>query len=131
MGVDKANAIFNLPNTRQSLLYHHAAAGFPPKDMFLDAVWAGNDATWPVLMTTLILKHFPDLDKTQIGHMKGKQKRVRSTKVTAPVTTKVKLGTANPPLPTIKKHYNIFVLVYELLDTIHMDQTCTFPITLQ
>ena len=44
-GVDKANAIFNLPNTQQSLLYHHAAVGFTPKDTFLDAVWAGNYAT--------------------------------------------------------------------------------------
>ncbi len=53
VGVDKANAIFNLPNTQQSLLYHHAAA-FPPKDMFLDAVPKGNYATWPSLTTTLI-----------------------------------------------------------------------------
>ncbi len=29
-GVDEANAIFDLPNTPQSLLYHHALAGFPP-----------------------------------------------------------------------------------------------------
>ncbi len=51
--------------------YHHAAVGFTSKDTFLDAVWAGNYATWPGLMTTLILKHFPDLDKMQKGHMKG------------------------------------------------------------
>ncbi len=31
-GVDEANAIFDLPNTQQSLLYHHALAGFPPKE---------------------------------------------------------------------------------------------------
>ncbi len=40
--VNKANAIFDLPNTQQSLLYYHAAAGFPPKDTFLDAVRARN-----------------------------------------------------------------------------------------
>jgi hypothetical protein len=28
-GVNKANAIFDLPNTQQFLLYHHALAGFP------------------------------------------------------------------------------------------------------
>ncbi len=70
-GINKANAIFNLPNTQQSLLYHHALAGFPPKEMFLDAVRVGNYATWPGLTTTLISKHFPDLDKTQKGPMKG------------------------------------------------------------
>jgi hypothetical protein len=70
-GVDKANTIFALPNTGQSLLNHHALAGFPPKETFLAAVRAGNYATWPGLTTTLILKHFPDFDKIQKGHMKG------------------------------------------------------------
>ncbi len=45
-GVDKANTIFDLPNTQQSLLYHHAAAEFPPKDTFLDTVRARNYAMW-------------------------------------------------------------------------------------
>ncbi len=70
-GVKEANAIFDLPNTRQSLLYHHALAGFPPEETFLAAVRAGNYATRPSLTTTLILKHFLDLDKMQKGHMKG------------------------------------------------------------
>jgi hypothetical protein len=51
------------------------------------------------------------------------------TKVTAPVMIKVEPGTVNPPLPTIKKHYNIFVMVYKLLDTVHTDQASVFPIT--
>ncbi len=127
-GVNKANTILDLPNTQQSLLYHHAAAGFPPKDTFLDAVQAGNYATWHGLATTLILKPSPNLNKMQKGHMKRQQKGVRLTKVTAPVTFKVEPGTANPPPPTIKNHYDIFVMAYELLDTIHMDQTGAFPI---
>ncbi len=132
-GVDEANAIFDLrnSNTRQSLLYHHGSAGFTPKETFLAAVRAGNYATWLGLTTTLILKHFPDLDKTQKGHMKGQRKGVRMTKVAAPVMIKVEPGTANPPPPTIKKVYGIFVVVYELLDTIHTDQTSAFPITSQ
>jgi hypothetical protein len=43
----------------------------------------------------------------------------------------VELGTANPPLPTIKKHYDIFIMVYKLLDAIHTDQTGAFLITSQ
>jgi hypothetical protein len=96
---------------------------FPPKDTFLDAVQPGNYSLWPGLTTTLILKHFPNSDKMQKGHMKGQHEGVRSTKVTAPVMMKVEPGTSNPPSPTIKKHYNIFVVVYELLNTVHMDQT--------
>ena len=53
-GVHKANAIFDLPNTRQSLMYFHAVAGFPPKETFVKAVQAGNYATWPGLTTTFI-----------------------------------------------------------------------------
>ena len=45
-GVDEANAIFDLPNSRQTLQYFHAAAGFPTKETFLEAVRAGNFATW-------------------------------------------------------------------------------------
>jgi hypothetical protein len=37
-GVDVANVIFDLPNSRQSLMYFHAAAGFPTKETFMDAV---------------------------------------------------------------------------------------------
>jgi hypothetical protein len=44
---ERANAIFELPNTRQTILYHHALAGFPMKETFLNAVWAENYATWP------------------------------------------------------------------------------------
>ncbi len=106
-------------------------AGFPTKDTILDKVQAGNYATWPGLMTTLILKHFPDFDKRQKGHIKGQQKGVQLTKVTAPEMIKVEPGTTNPPPPTIKRHYDIFVVVYKLLDTIHMDQTGAFPIKLQ
>jgi hypothetical protein len=130
-GGDKANAIFNLPNTQQSLLYHHALAGFPPKETFLAAVRVGNYATWLVLTTTLFHKHFPDSDKTQKGHMKGQLKGVWSTKVLAPVTIKMEPGTANPPPLTITKHYNIFIVVYKLLDTAHTDRTDPFPITSQ
>ena len=68
-GVDEANAIFDLPNSRQSLMYFHAAAGFPTKESFTDAVRAGNYATWTGLTTTLISKHFPDSNKMQKGHM--------------------------------------------------------------
>ncbi len=66
-GVDEANAIFDLPNTWQSLFYHHALVGFPPKETFLAAVRAGNYATWHGLTTTLIFKHFPTLDKNAEG----------------------------------------------------------------
>ncbi len=82
-GVDVANAIFDLPNSRQLLMYFHATAGFPTKEPFTDAVRASNYAAWLGLTTTLISKHFPNSDETQKGHMKGQRKGVRSTKISS------------------------------------------------
>ena len=92
-GINEANAIFDLPNTRHSLLYYHVLVGFPVKETFLGAVWAGNYATWPGLTTTLIAKHFPDLEETQKGHMKGQRKGIRSTKIREQVEIKIEPGT--------------------------------------
>ncbi len=132
-GVDEAYAIFDLPNTRQSLMYFHAAAGFPVKESFLGAVRAGNYAMWPGLMTTLIAKHFPDSEETQKEHMKGQRKGVRSTRVKPAYEIKIKPGTEDPPpkLVGIKKVDNIFVKIYELAEEIHTDQTGAFPVTSQ
>jgi hypothetical protein len=132
-GVDKANAIFNLPITRQSLMYFHAAVGFPVKETFLNAVRAGNYATWPGLMTTLIAKHFPDSDETQKEHIKGQRKGVRSTRVKPAYEIKIEPGTKDPPPKPVgnKKMDDIFVKIYELAKEIHTDQTGAFPVTSQ
>ncbi len=130
-GVDKANAIFDLPDNRQTLQYLHASAGFPVKETFLAAVRAGNYATWPGLMTTLITKHFPDSDKTQKRHMKGQRKGVRLTKIKPPVHIKIEPTTETAPNLTITKENDIFVVIYELSNTVHTDQTGAFLLTSQ
>jgi hypothetical protein len=109
-GIDEANAIFDLPNTRQSLMYLHAAVGFLVKETFLNAVHARNYATWAGLTTTLIAKHFLDLDEMQKGHMKGQRKGVRSTRAKPEYEIKIKPGTEDPPpkLVGIKKMEDIF-----------------------
>jgi hypothetical protein len=38
-------------NHQQAVLYYHAAAGFPPKETFLDAVRTGNYSSWLGLTT--------------------------------------------------------------------------------
>jgi hypothetical protein len=42
---DTINAIFNLPSSRQTLMWYHAAAGFPSKETFMNAVRAGHYST--------------------------------------------------------------------------------------
>jgi hypothetical protein len=43
---ETVNVIFDLPSTCQTLLWYHAASGFPTKETFSDAVHAGNYPTW-------------------------------------------------------------------------------------
>jgi hypothetical protein len=77
---EKANTIFELPSTRQTILYHHSSAGFSVKETLLDAIRAGNYTTWPGLTVAALHKYFPDSDETQKGHMKGQRQGVRSMK---------------------------------------------------
>jgi hypothetical protein len=130
-GVDKANAIFDLPNSQQTLQYLHALAGFPVKKTFLAAVQAGNYATWPGLTTTLIAKHFSKLEETQKGHMNQQRKGVRLTKVKPPAHIKIEPTRENAPNWTNTKENDIFVATYELSNTVHTDQTGAFPLTSQ
>jgi hypothetical protein len=135
---ERANAIFELLSTRQTILYHHASAGFPIKETFLNAVRAGNYATWPGLTIAALHKYFPDSDVTQKGHMKGQRQGIRSTKQKALdhlveseklVKIKVKLGTEEV-LPA-KCHNDIFARVEDLAKSIHSNQIGAFPYTLQ
>jgi hypothetical protein len=132
-GINAANAIFDLPNTCQSLMYYHALTGFPVKETFRDAVRAGNYTTWPGLTTTLISKHFSASEEMQKGHMKGQRKGIRLTRVKAATTIKIKPGMEDSPpkLVAIKRMNDIFVKIYKLSETIHTDQMGTFPITSQ
>jgi hypothetical protein len=77
---EKANTILELPSTHQTILYHHASAGFPVKETFLNAIRAGNYATWPGLTVVALHKYFLDSDEKQKGHMKGQHQGIRSTK---------------------------------------------------
>jgi hypothetical protein len=91
----------------------------------------GTDATWPSLTTTLTAKHFPDLEETQKGHMKGQQKGIRSTKVREQVEIKIEPGTDVLLQQPMKKQHDIFAVIYKLTEEIHTDQMGAFPITSQ
>ncbi len=64
------------------------------------------------------LRAFPQIGRnTKRTHERAAKRGLWSTKIREPLVNKIDLGTENPPPPTIKNHYNIFVMVYELLDT--------------
>ncbi len=61
--------------------------------------------------------------------MKGQRKGVQSTKVKPPVYIKIEPTTETAPNLTITKENDIFVVIYELSNTMHTDQTGAFPLT--
>jgi hypothetical protein len=135
---ERANAIFELPSTCQTILYHHALAGFPVKETFLHAVRAGNYITWPGLTIAALHKYFPDSDKTQKGHMKGQQQGICSTKqksldhlVESENLVKIKVEPGTEEVLPAKHHNDIFICINDLAKSIHSNQTGTFPYTLQ
>jgi hypothetical protein len=67
---EEANSIYTLQSILQSITYLHAAAGFPVKETWIDAIKAGNFIAWPSLTTSAVQKYCPDSNETQKGHMK-------------------------------------------------------------
>jgi hypothetical protein len=51
------NVTFDLTSTRETFLWYHASARFPPKETFIDTVRNGNSFTWPKLTVTLINRY--------------------------------------------------------------------------
>jgi hypothetical protein len=121
-----------------SKLYHHASAGFPVKETFLNAVWAGNYAKWPGLTISALHKYFLDSDEMQKGHMKGQRHGIRSTKqkafnhlVESERPLKIKMEPGTEEVSPTKCHNNIFVRIKDLAKSIHSNQTGAFPYTSQ
>jgi hypothetical protein len=112
--------------------------GFPVKETFLNAVWAGNYATWPGLTIAALHKYFPDLDEMQKGHMKGQRQGISSTKqkaldhlVESEKLIKIKVEPGTEEVLPAKCHNDIFIYVEDLAKSIHSNQTGAFPYTLQ
>ncbi len=118
---DEVNNVYSLLSIPHTISYLHAAAGFPVKETWLDAIKAGNYVTWPGLTTTAVRKHFLDSDETQQGHMKQQRQGVCSTKLT--------VNDEECPVPNTKKMHDVFIKIHNVSETMHTDQTGRFPAT--
>ncbi|KAL7475659.1 hypothetical protein ACHAW6_001573 [Cyclotella cf. meneghiniana] len=115
------NNVYNLPSTAHAVRYLHAALGFPTQNTLLAAIRNGNLTTFPGLTSANVMKHFPESDETQKGHMKQIQQGLRSTKPkpTPPPFT---------PMPGLK-HRDVYIRVYDATKkTMYTDQTGHFPV---
>jgi hypothetical protein len=117
---EQANNVYNLPSVKQSVQYLHAAAGFPVEESWIKAIKAGNYNTWPNLTPSIVQRHFPESDETQQGHMKRQRQGVRSTRVQEETELNV---------PAIPKVRDVYIKIYNAMETMHSDQTGRFPAT--
>jgi hypothetical protein len=114
--VEAINNVYELKSQAETIRYLHAAAGFPTKSTWINAIEKGFYASWPGLTAKSVRKHFPESVETQKGHMKKQKAGIRSTKKEAKPTKKVK---------------DVLVKVYDVHDEvtakIYTDQTGKFP----
>ena len=123
---EEAHNAYSLPSMAQSIKYMHAAAGFPVKETWLNAIDAGNYVTWPGLTTAAVRKHYPDSDETQKGHMKKQRQGVRSTRTKEkPMHEEMTNNDNSPP----RKMRDVYVKIHNAGETMHSDQTGRFPAT--
>ena len=74
------NSVYDLPSVKALVRYLHAAAGFPTKHTWLNAIKACNFDTWPGLTYSNASNYFPRATETVKGHMTQTNQGVRSTK---------------------------------------------------
>jgi hypothetical protein len=120
---EDTSKVYSLPSIQQSIKYLHAAAGFPVKEMWLDAIKYRNFVTWPGLTTTTVRKHFPDSDKTQQGHMKKQCQGVRSTRTKIDMNKDRMHQKETPP----KKMQDVYIQIHNASEAMHTDQSERFP----
>ncbi len=133
---ESINALFDLPSTKQTALWYHAAAEWPEKETFLAAIRKGNYAMWPGLTVKMMSRHYPESIETKKGHMKVARQGIGSTKPKAITTddgTRIKIeGEAITPAETPHtKENNVHFQEMEMSETIHSNNTGPFPHTLQ
>eukprot|EP00804_Cyclotella_cryptica_P023124 CCRYP_000352-RA/>CCRYP_000352-RA protein AED:0.30 eAED:0.30 QI:0/0/0/0.66/1/1/3/0/473 len=84
------------------------------------AIKAGNFVGWPLLTEANVKKYYPETAETPKGHLNQTQKNVRSTK-------------AKPFEEVLSNHLrgrkekDVYVEVYDVRETVFMDQTGKFP----
>ena len=99
----------------------HAAAGFPVKATWIEAIKNGNFKTWPALTAEAIEKHYPESDATTKGHLKKQRQNVRSTKVKVNNDTERVLTATGPK--------GVYIKTFNAQDTVYTDQTGRMPVT--
>ena len=118
---DSAANVYTLPSIKRATKFLHAAAGFPTKDTWLQAISRGYYRSWPGITPRTVRRHFPDDSKeTHKGHMKKQRQNVRSTKQHI-------IDDSMDQTHHLSKQ-QVLVKVINATQTIYTDQTGRFPV---
>ena len=85
----EAFSAYDLPSVEALVIYFHATAGYPVRDMCIKAFNAGNYESWPGLTYNNATSYCPLADDTIKGHMVQTRQGVRSTKPKQPQSPEV------------------------------------------
>jgi len=122
----QANSVYDLPSTEQAIKWMHAVCGYPVKLTWLKAIKAGNYIGWPMLTERNVNKYYPETSETPKGHMNQTRKNVRSTKA-----KRTPLETCDTLQLHSKKVRDIYTTMYDIRETMFLDQTGQFLMRLQ
>jgi hypothetical protein len=119
-----ANSAYHMKNKKDLATFYHAAAGYPVPSTWIQAIQAGNYATWPGLTDELISRNLPASIITSKGHMQQQRKNLRSTQ------PKPDPELAVEPTPKAEhKTHHVYAAITEASGRIDTDLTGRFPVT--
>ena len=128
--------VYDLPSIEPAIPYFHAAAGFPTKATWPEAIRNENYLTWPLVYVKNGNKYFTESEETKFGHMSGQRKGVRSTKKVP--SKKEEPQEEETEIESFEEKCDILIKIYNVQEsfdeeqakwrkkTIHTDQTEKF-----
>jgi len=123
--------VYELKTQPELVRYYHAAAGFPTKPLWLEAINNKQYASWPGLTWEAVNKHFPESKETLKGHGRKTRSGLRSTKTSIQNDDDEEIvETLHLPRPATK-HKEAIIRIYDLSDKaerlMYTDQTGRLP----
>jgi hypothetical protein len=117
----------DLPSIGALVSFYHACLGFPVKQMWFDAIKAGNCNTFDGLTYSNVARYFPNTNKTFLGHFAQQRQNVRSTKPKHPTPLSPMTLPTTAPSPEGVPSNEVFIKVYPI-SRLYTDDTGRFPI---
>jgi hypothetical protein len=106
--------MLDLPSIGALVSFYNVCLGFPVKQMWLDAIKAGNCDTFNGLTYSNVARYFPDASKTILGHLTQQHQNVRSTKPKHPTPLSPTTLPTAAPSPKDMPFNHVFIKVYPL-----------------